>query len=186
MAKEEPHGARRPRGLRFVCDVVNGPPTPAAWTEATAAHGGGELGGRAVTGDGLATAIAELRAVFGTDDLTAAAARLNALLAAPPLPTALVRVGDDRWALRPRIPDDADAAATLRAIGAFALAEWSADRGRCAWGVCAAGDCDRVFVDEGRRRPQRFCSERCATRTRVAAHRARAATGSADVEDPDR
>ncbi|WP_231608091.1 CGNR zinc finger domain-containing protein [Streptacidiphilus albus] len=47
----------------------------------------------------------------------------------------------------------------------------------CAWGRCAAADCDHFFVDTGRRSPQRFCTPRCATRVRVAAHRAHHATG---------
>lgn len=182
MRHDVDHDAHRPRGLRFVCDVANGPATATAWAAATAAHGGGELGGRTVVEDRLASAIADLREVFGTDDVAAAAAGLNEMLAGPPLPVALVRVDDARWALRPGLPDSADAATTLSTIGAFALAEWLSDRGRCAWGVCAADGCERVFVDEGRRRPQRFCSERCATRTRVAAHRARVAAGR-DVAD---
>ncbi|WP_210492077.1 CGNR zinc finger domain-containing protein [Patulibacter sp. SYSU D01012] len=174
----------RPRGLGFVCDVLNGPPTAAAWSAAATAHGGRELGGRDVVEDRLAAAVRTLRGIFATPDAETAAGRLNAVLAAPPLPVALARTDDGRWALRPAVPADADAASSLLAIGAFALAERLSDRGRCAWGVCAASDCDRVFVDEGRRRPQRFCTERCATRTRVAAHRARSAAPAPDAATP--
>ncbi|MEV4612729.1 CGNR zinc finger domain-containing protein [Kitasatospora sp. NPDC049258] len=54
----------------------------------------------------------------------------------------------------------------------MALALRLGDRGRCAWGRCAAPDCRRYFIDTGRRTPQRYCTPRCATRVRVASHRA--------------
>jgi predicted RNA-binding Zn ribbon-like protein len=40
-------------------------------------------------------------------------------------------------------------------------------------GRCAAGGCDRFFVDQSRNRTRRFCSGACASRTSVAAFRAR-------------
>jgi predicted RNA-binding Zn ribbon-like protein len=45
-------------------------------------------------------------------------------------------------------------------------------------GRCAAAGCDNYFVDQSRNRTRRFCSNACASRTTVAAHRARAAKGS--------
>ncbi|WP_331770776.1 CGNR zinc finger domain-containing protein [Embleya sp. NBC_00888] len=41
-----------------------------------------------------------------------------------------------------------------------------------AWGQCAAPECADYFIDTGRRSPQRYCTTRCATRVRVATHRA--------------
>jgi predicted RNA-binding Zn ribbon-like protein len=40
-------------------------------------------------------------------------------------------------------------------------------------GRCAASGCDRFFVDQSRNRTRRFCSGACASRTSVAAFRAR-------------
>ncbi|MES9511287.1 CGNR zinc finger domain-containing protein [Streptomyces sp. NPDC000609] len=39
-------------------------------------------------------------------------------------------------------------------------------------GQCAAPHCDHCSTDTGRRTPQRYCTPRCATRVRVASHRA--------------
>ena len=63
----------------------------------------------------------------------------------------------------------------LAATSAFALAVLLSDRGAIAWGVCGASGCDRVYVDVGPGRRRRTCSSTCATRLRVARHRARAA-----------
>nr|WP_244960740.1 CGNR zinc finger domain-containing protein [Pseudoclavibacter chungangensis] len=40
------------------------------------------------------------------------------------------------------------------------------------WGVCAAGECERVFADVSRGGRQRHCSPACANRERVRRHRA--------------
>lgn len=40
-------------------------------------------------------------------------------------------------------------------------------------GRCQAAACSRFFVDQSRNRSRRFCSGACASRTTVAAHRAR-------------
>ncbi|MFF4934634.1 CGNR zinc finger domain-containing protein [Streptomyces griseofuscus] len=53
------------------------------------------------------------------------------------------------------------------------MARWLGERGHCAWGRCAAPGRDRCFTGTGRRAPQRYCSARCGTRVRVAAHRDR-------------
>lgn len=42
-------------------------------------------------------------------------------------------------------------------------------------GRCAATTCENYFADQSRNRTRRFCSNTCASRTTVAAHRARAA-----------
>jgi predicted RNA-binding Zn ribbon-like protein len=45
-------------------------------------------------------------------------------------------------------------------------------------GRCAAAGCGNYFVDQSRNRTRRFCSNACASRTTVAAYRARAAERS--------
>ena len=44
-------------------------------------------------------------------------------------------------------------------------------------GRCRADGCARFYVDESRNRSRRFCSNACASRTTVAAHRARRRAG---------
>jgi hypothetical protein len=45
-------------------------------------------------------------------------------------------------------------------------------------GRCAAAGCGNYFVDQSRNRTRRFCSNACASRTTVAAYRARAPKGA--------
>ena len=45
-------------------------------------------------------------------------------------------------------------------------------------GRCAAAGCENYFVDQSRNRTRRFCSNACASRTTVAAYRARTAKNS--------
>ncbi|HZP52632.1 CGNR zinc finger domain-containing protein [Actinocrinis sp.] len=45
-------------------------------------------------------------------------------------------------------------------------------------GRCSAAGCGNYFVDQSRNRTRRFCSNACASRTTVAAYRARAARES--------
>jgi hypothetical protein len=52
------------------------------------------------------------------------------------------------------------------------------DRQQAPGGVCESASCDNVFLTQNSGVPQRYCSRRCATRERVAAHR-RAARGGA-------
>ncbi|MGW7722842.1 CGNR zinc finger domain-containing protein [Streptomyces canus] len=47
-----------------------------------------------------------------------------------------------------------------------------------ALGRCATAGCENHFVDQSRNRTRRFCSHAWASRTTVAAYRARAAKDS--------
>jgi predicted RNA-binding Zn ribbon-like protein len=169
-------------GLRYVVDVVNDVATPADWLVVTERHGDDSFGARRFVASGFARVVSDLREVFAETSMERASGALNRMLADPPTATCLAQLPDGRWVLRPTIAPSADAAEALRAFAGFALGRWATDRGRCAWGVCAATGCDRVFIDEGRRSPQRFCSDTCATRTRVSAHRRRA-SGQVSGED---
>jgi predicted RNA-binding Zn ribbon-like protein len=40
-------------------------------------------------------------------------------------------------------------------------------------GVCSAPACDRVYVDGSKNGTRRFCSTRCQSRVKAAAHRSR-------------
>ncbi|WP_427889648.1 CGNR zinc finger domain-containing protein [Kribbella sp. GL6] len=112
-----------------------------------------------------------LRPVF-EDDPAEGARAVNALLA--------------RYAVRPYLSDhdgtpwhvhvaepDASWADWLAATTALGLATFAAGHGFESLAVCAAANCDRVFANTAVNRPRRFCTPRCATRTRVATYRAR-------------
>lgn len=169
----------RPFGLHFIVDAVNAPNLASAWPALTKTHGEPRLGELDTSPEPLAAAARALRDIFATREPRQAATSLNRMLAERSSQPELAELADGRWALRPALTDASTAADTLAHVGAFALATWLAERGRCAWGLCEATDCDRAFIDEGRRAPQRFCSSTCATRTRVALHRTAAASGEA-------
>ncbi|MDQ1657471.1 MAG: hypothetical protein QOD41_2554 [Cryptosporangiaceae bacterium] len=61
----------------------------------------------------------------------------------------------------------------LGATVGIALAHVLTRDGRTRLGVCAADDCEDVYVDTSRNRSRRYCSETCASRTTVSAYRAR-------------
>ena len=66
----------------------------------------------------------------------------------------------------------------------WGLAVWLCEYGSARFGVCADERCGNVYLDTSSNCCRRFCSERCATRSHVAAHRARkrAAVDRATVE----
>ncbi len=55
----------------------------------------------------------------------------------------------------------------------WGLAVWMCEYGSARFGVCADERCGNVYLDTSSNCCRRFCSERCATRSHVAAHRAR-------------
>jgi predicted RNA-binding Zn ribbon-like protein len=55
----------------------------------------------------------------------------------------------------------------------WGLAVWLCQFGSARFGVCADDRCGNVYLDTSSNNCRRFCSERCATRSHVAAHRAR-------------
>jgi predicted RNA-binding Zn ribbon-like protein len=55
----------------------------------------------------------------------------------------------------------------------WGLAVWLCEHGSSRFGVCADERCGNVYLDTSSNCCRRFCSERCATRSHVAAHRAR-------------
>jgi len=111
--------------------------------------------------------------VLRSEDVDEAAGRLNGLLELHPARPRLVKLPGRAWSMHLDTPEHFERSEWLCATAAFALGLWLGERGSAAWGSCAAADCERFFVDAGRRTPQRFCSTRCATRVRVAHHRRR-------------
>ncbi|WP_410784932.1 CGNR zinc finger domain-containing protein [Kribbella sp. C-35] len=116
-----------------------------------------------------------MRIVFeaaNTGDLDTAAAEINALLVDTNARPQLDRGKDRPWSLHFHGPDEqlANGWAAGCAAG-LALAVGSDLAGRL--GVCAAPQCDRVFVDTSKNGQRRFCSPQCQSRVKAAAHRAR-------------
>ncbi|MCY7396315.1 MAG: CGNR zinc finger domain-containing protein [Nocardioides sp.] len=76
------------------------------------------------------------------------------------------------WALHFHGPDDTLARGWAAGIAAgLAVALGSGLGGRL--GVCDAAGCDRIYLDVSRNSGRRFCSPRCQSRTKAAAHRER-------------
>jgi hypothetical protein len=115
------------------------------------------------------------RAVFAAveeGDLPAAAALVNGLIEQTAPRPRLDGPAQGPFRLHFHGPDDSFEHGWAAGIAAgLALAIGSDLAGRL--GVCRAPDCDRVFVDSSRNAGRRFCSARCQSRVKAAAHRAR-------------
>ena len=123
----------------------------------------------------LRAAALELREVFAAPDVASAASVLNRLFAAYARPPRLTDHEDGYgWHLHVDTADDGPWGAWLVTSSALGLASLLAERQGVPGGLCASPSCGRPFAHTGGGSPRRFCSPRCATRERVAAHRARA------------
>jgi predicted RNA-binding Zn ribbon-like protein len=83
----------------------------------------------------------------------------------------------------------ASVSAEYLAGAVWGLAVWLCEYGSGRFGVCADDRCGNVYLDTSSNCCRRFCSERCATRSHVAAHRARkraAIEERSGVAGPDR
>ena len=68
---------------------------------------------------------------------------------------------------------DAPAVEQLTTTVAMGLSQVVAQHGWQRLGVCSADACDDVYVDTSRNASRRYCSNTCASRSTVAAYRAR-------------
>jgi predicted RNA-binding Zn ribbon-like protein len=158
-------------------DLVNvlcvADPSPAAVAAVLRAHGETEPAGLAAAGvAAMRREALRLRAVFTAPDLDAAARELNGLLASVPGRLRLSAHGG-RTPWHPHLDGDDDApwAEWLLASSCLALTVLLWERQRPPGALCASPACGRVFVTAGGGPARRYCSRRCATRERVAAHR---------------
>lgn len=120
----------------------------------------------------LREAAGRLREVFTAPDADRAAERVNALLARCAGPLRLTsHDGVSPWHPHLDSHDDAPWGEWLLASSCLALTVLIWDRQRPPGGVCASPVCGRVFLTLGSGPVRRYCSRRCATRERVAAHR---------------
>jgi predicted RNA-binding Zn ribbon-like protein len=112
-----------------------------------------------------------IRPVFHAEPVDAARI-LNDLLAEYAVRPYLSDHDGAPWHLHVARPE-ATWAEWLAAGAALGLAGFAAGHGFAAIDSCAAPDCERVFVNPAERRPRRFCTPTCSSRTRVASYRAR-------------
>ncbi|MGW1975066.1 CGNR zinc finger domain-containing protein [Streptomyces sp. NPDC001889] len=165
--------ARRTAALINVLTAETGPPSPAALARVLREHG--EAGAPEPAERDVAEmreAAVRLREVFAADGVDEAAARLNDLL---PRSAGRLRLTSHRGASpwHPHLDGDDDApwGEWMLASSCLALMVLVWDRQRGPGGVCAAAACGNVFLVQGGGPGRRYCSRRCATRERVAAHR---------------
>ena len=125
------------------------------------------------------SAFAGVELVVRTLELAAlqAAAGLNALLEQYPIQPRVTGHDTNGHAChdwRIHITSRGSAAGSEMMAGAvWGLAVWLCEHGGSRFGVCADPHCGNVYLDTSSNCCRRFCSERCATRSHVAAHRAR-------------
>ncbi|MCP2234792.1 CGNR zinc finger domain-containing protein [Prauserella halophila] len=155
--------------------LLTGNPTVDTVREVLVAHGEREpLNLTAGDLPRLWEAAQQLRTVFAATTAGDAANRLNDLLARHARPPRLTtHEGAHPWHLHVDSHDDAPWDEWLVTSSCLALATLLADRQRPPGGLCASTACGRAFAELGGGSPRRYCSARCATRARVAAHRRR-------------
>jgi len=135
------------------------------------------IGRRAGTGDlaPLVALRAELRGVFdaaGDGRSADVVARLNRLLEHHRPQPSISGHDDSDWHLH--VADDHGPVATEFATGAvMGLTMAFLNLGPGRFGTCADPRCSGVFLDTSRNSSRRYCSDRCASRANVAAHRQR-------------
>jgi predicted RNA-binding Zn ribbon-like protein len=115
---------------------------------------------------------AEVRELFDAGSVAAATRRLNELLQNSRVNMQVVRdKGEARIAFS--LDSSIPLAQALQSAAAVNAAHLATELGFERLRVCGADPCADVFLDVSKRGEQRFCGPRCATRVRVAAHRAR-------------
>ncbi len=175
------------RAAAVINAFAAGDPGPEELAAILRAHG--EPDPVRVTGEdveALRAAAGLLREVFAAPDTDRAAAALNRLLRERTGPLRLTAHGGTvGW--HPHLDGDDDAPwdEWLIASSCLALAVLLWERGRPPGGVCAAARCGNVYLTQGSGPERRYCSRRCATRERVAAHR-RARVARTRQEPPGR
>ncbi|MFJ6016279.1 CGNR zinc finger domain-containing protein [Streptomyces sp. NPDC092952] len=163
--------ARRTAALVSVLDGDS--PDPAEVADVLRAHGEADpvrLTAHDVAG--MRTAAALLREVFAAGSTDEAATVLNRLLRDHTGPLRLTSHGSTTpWHPHLDRDDDAPWDEWFLASSCVALAVLVWDRQQPPGRICASASCRNVLLRQGSGPERRYCSRRCATRERVAAHR---------------
>ncbi|NDL57481.1 CGNR zinc finger domain-containing protein [Phytoactinopolyspora sp. XMNu-373] len=120
----------------------------------------------------LTAALVRLRELLLIDDVDRAAQQINVIFDEVAARPRLSRHNDSPWHIHVD-PADAGWGSWLLASSALALAGVIQEHGRRTWGRCEAAGCERYYIGDGRGGARRYCSARCASRSRVARHRSR-------------
>jgi predicted RNA-binding Zn ribbon-like protein len=124
--------------------------------------------------DGMLSLRTELRKIFSAaaaGDGQEAVELLNALLILHPVHPQLSDHDGQRWHLH--LTESGTVADKYAAGAAMGLAVVVTKFGMERLGVCEAGSCGSAFLDTTSKRCRRYCSDRCANQSNVAAYRAR-------------
>lgn len=119
----------------------------------------------------------DLRQLFAlavAGDEQGAVALVNGLLERYPVTPRISGHDSLTWHLH--VDDQTSAGRGVVAEALFGLLLVITELGVDRLGVCGAPDCEDVFIDTSPNRSRRFCGDRCATRTNVAAFRRRRRT----------
>ncbi|MEV4054374.1 CGNR zinc finger domain-containing protein [Amycolatopsis sp. NPDC049688] len=169
-----PHRDSVQRAVDLLAVLLDPAPEPAAVAQVLREHGEPEVSLSPEEVRELRAAALELREVFAAPEAPEAASVLNALFAKYARPPRLTDHEDGYgWHLHVDAADDGPWGAWLVTSSALGLASLLAERQGPPGGLCAAPACGKPFAHTGGGSPRRYCSSRCATRERVAAHRAR-------------
>jgi predicted RNA-binding Zn ribbon-like protein len=173
-------------GVALATDVVNTRPVPglapdelpdvASLVALLERHGFDPASGTGRPTDVDVEEVRELRSrltrVFEVDDHRDAVAILNEMVETTGARPRLVEHDNDPLHLHYE-PADPCWAHRIAAPAAVSLALVVASSGLSRFGQCADTGCDAYFVDTSKNVSRRFCCQRCAVRTGVAAYRAR-------------
>ncbi len=124
--------------------------------------------------DALRLLRAELRKIFSaaaSGDGTDAVEMLNALLIQHPIHPQISGHDGQRWHLH--LTESGSVADKYAAGAVMGLAVLATEIGIDRLGICQAASCEAGFLDTTTNRSRRYCSDRCASRSNVAAYRAR-------------
>ncbi len=160
------------RAAALVNALDAGCPAPAEVAAVLAAYGEPADGLSAADVAAMREAAALLREVFAAGRTDAAATVLNRLLREHTGPLRLTAHGGaSPWHPHLDSDDEAPWDEWFLASSCMALTVLLWERQAPPGAVCASPACRNVFVSRSRGLERRYCSRRCATRERVAAHR---------------
>ena len=158
------------------------PATVAGVLDAYGESGQAELTAADITE--MRAAATVLRDVFAAEHVDDAAATLNRLLREHTGPLRLTsHEATTPWHPHLDHNDNAPWGQWLLASSCMALTVLVWDRQRPPGRICSSPSCRDVFITQGSGPERRYCSRRCATRERVAAHRRARLAAQTRAED---
>lgn len=176
------------RAAALINALTGDRPAPAAVADVLGTYGESVPGGlTAADFTEMRAAAILLRDVFAAEHVDDAATALNRLLREHTGPLRLTsHEATTPWHPHLDHDDNAPWGQWLLASSCMALTVLVWDRQRPPGRICSSPSCQNVFITQGSGPERRYCSRRCATRERVAAHRRARFTGPAREEAQNR